>query len=445
MNVSILQRLETAGFSAYIVGGRLRNMLLGLEEDPENPWDTDVTTNALPEQVKDVFSDCRVLETGIRHGTVTVLTPEPVEITTFRKDGAYSDSRHPDSVDFSATLEEDLARRDFTVNAIAMDARGNIEDPFGGREDLNNHILRTVGDPEERFREDPLRIFRALRFMAALTTPDGERALYADSKTEAALFTCAPLLEKIAPERLCSEFYKLITGDFAGDVIREYVDIIGVVIPPLLAMKDFNQHNPYHKYTVLEHCIRAMEAVDKDRVMKLAALFHDVGKPETFFIGDDGIGHMYGHPQAGERIFRSIMTRLKADRATTDQAAALIKHHDLVFHRDRALLKRWMNRFTPELLLRILTLKEADNLATGNMSPELGDKFREIRSMILEILSEGECFSLKDLAIDGNDVIAAGIEAGPAVGEVLSRLLSLVTEGRIENTREALLSAISRS
>lgn len=439
-----LLQLEAAGFEAYIVGGRVRNSLLGLTEDPESPWDVDITTNARPTQVKAVFSDYPIIETGIKHGTVTVLTPEPVEITTFRKDGTYSDGRHPDSVDFRTSINEDLSRRDFTVNAIALDVRGKIIDPFGGISDINNGILKTVGNADERIKEDPLRIFRGLRFAAVLHNAGSHGAFEIHEDTAKAMFENRMLLKSVSSERLYTEFSKLIMGDFAGDVIRKHTEIFGVVIPHLTAMKGFNQHNPYHRYDVLEHCVRAMEYIKNDYCLKLAALFHDVGKPETFFLDDDGIGHMYGHPAAGERIFRSIMNGLKADRATTDKVAALIKYHDIVFQKDKALLKRWMNRYTPETLLDILSIKEADNLATGNAGSDLIDKFHEIRCMIHEILDENECFTLKNLAVSGKDLIEKGMTPGPELGETLDKLLELVIEGRVENNRDALLKAISR-
>ena len=441
----ILLHLESAGFEAYIVGGRIRNSLLGLTEDQKSPWDADIATSALPDQVKAVFSGYPVIETGIKHGTVTVLTPEPVEITTFRKDGAYSDGRHPDSVDFCTSIEEDLSRRDFTVNAIAMDARGKITDPFDGISDINNGILRTVGNAGERFREDPLRIFRGLRFAAVLCQTDSHSAFTIDENTAKAMFENRMLLKGVSAERLYAEFSKLVGGAFAGNVIRKYTEIIGVVIPPLLTMKGFNQRNPYHRYDVLEHCIRAMEYTEDNYCLKLAALFHDVGKPETFFLDDEGIGHMYGHPAAGERIFRDIMSDLKADRATTDRVAALIKYHDIVFQKDKTLLKRCKNRYTPEMLLDILSIKEADNIATGNAGSDLIDKFHEIRRMIHEILDEKECFTLKDLAVSGSDLINEGMAPGPELGETLNKLLELVIEGRVDNNRDALLKAIFRS
>ena len=345
-----------------------------------------------------------------------------------------------------------------------MDIRGNIIDIFGGKQDLEQGIIRAVGDPDKRFQEDALRILRAIRFAAVLergaaeetgtgecgdSTADG--AFTIEPETEAAMFRNKELLRNISAERIYAELKKLVVGPYAGIVIRRYVDIIGVFIPELLPMKGFEQHNPYHKYDVLEHCIRAMEAVEgagyvEDHQIKLAALLHDVGKPQTFFTDEDGIGHMYGHPAVGEKMARDILNRLKSDRETRDRVCMLIKHHDLVFQNDKKLLKKWMNRYTPEMLIEILHIKRADNFATGNMSEELATKFDETEAAIREILEEQQCFSLKDLAIDGRDVIAIASGQGKSraagqgrwIGETLQQLLDEVIDGALPNEKEAL-------
>lgn len=514
----VLQRLESAGFEAYLVGGCVREALRA-EQAEESYTDIDITTNALPEEICQIFSDLPVIETGIKHGTVTVLLPAqnepawptppapiPVEITTYRVDGAYSDGRHPDEVRFVTSLTEDLRRRDFTVNAMAMDLRGRIEDPFGGQEDLAAGIIRAVGDPEERFREDGLRILRALRFAAVLTAPaSGDSAGAAPTSdapgsgapattnpattapagyriepaTEAALFACRDLLQGISAERIFAELKKLVCGRAAGDVVRKYADILAVVIPELAPMKGFAQNNPYHKYDVLEHCIRAMEVVQAPEtaapetaapetaapqtapeasseagrqtpapqsLMKLAALLHDVGKPSTYFEDEKGIGHFYGHPQEGAKIVKRIMHRLKADRFTADRIETLVHYHDLVFQEDDRLLKRWMNRYTPEVLLEILAIKRADNIATGNVSQELLDKFDRIEARIKKIREDAEkgetCFCMRDLAVGGRDLMEAGIPEGPEIGRVLQELLEQVIDGKLPNEKERLLEAL---
>ncbi len=450
----ILIGLEKAGYEAYFVGGCVRDALMedmcvSRTEDICLQGDADVATSALPDQVKEVFAGFNVIETGIKHGTVTVMLAGephcddsddcntiPVEITTYRTDGSYSDSRHPDRVSFVRSIEEDLARRDFTVNAMACDVRGKLVDPYGGRDDLAAGIIRAVGNPDKRFREDALRIMRGLRFAAVL-------GFGIEEKTAEAMMDCRRLLKDISAERVFVELKKLLAGKWAGDVLRKYVDVLEDVLPEIWAMKGFEQHNPYHKYDVLEHCIRAMEAVvttpENLGEMKMAALLHDVGKPETYFMDDEGIGHFYGHPKKSEELVRGILKRLKADKATLERVATLVRYHDLIFDKDERLLKRWMNRLTPEVLLEILEIKLADNFATGNMSPELEGKFNDIRDMMADILRQEQCFSLKDLAVGGDDLIAAGMEPGPEVGAVLQRLLDAVIDGECENEKEVLM------
>ncbi|MGX8704169.1 MAG: CCA tRNA nucleotidyltransferase [bacterium] len=454
----LIEMLEAAGYEAYYVGGCVRDFLRAEAghfdaKATALPADIDVTTSATPDEMKEVFAGLRYFETGIKHGTLTVLTPDderrPVEITTFRTDGDYSDNRHPDEVKFVRNLEEDLARRDFTINAMAMDRRGEIIDIYEGQTDLQVGLIRAVGDPDKRFQEDALRILRALRFAAMLGKH--EEPFTIEAETEAAMFRNKELLQNISAERIYAELKKLITGAYAGIVIRRYVDIIGVFIPELLPMKEFEQHNPYHKYDVLEHCVRAMEEAKgagclEDYQVKLAALLHDVAKPQKFFLDENGVGHMYGHAEAGEKMVRDILNRLKADNETKDRVCALIRHHDLVFQEDRKLLKRWMNRYTPEMLLEILHIKRADNLATGNMSEELAEKFDRIEEEIRTILEEEQPFSLKDLSVDGSDLMVIAKDlgderwqtGGPWIGALLLALLDEVIEGTLPNEKEAL-------
>lgn len=498
----ILDRLHAAGYEGYFVGGCIRDVLIAarrgiLAEGILPIGDIDVATNASPQQVQEVFASYQVVLTGLKHGTVTVVLPAegappsqetetqfalsnrlgseiqgaglrsadaqtkgmgfahlqdlgatqpqqteapprsiPVEVTTYRSDGSYSDRRHPDSVTFLSCIAEDLARRDFTINAMACDVSGNVVDCFGGQGDIDAKIIRAVGDPDKRFQEDALRIMRALRFAAVL-------GFAIESETETAIFENKHLLQSVSVERVFMELKKLLAGKNAGNVIRRYVDVLGVVIPELLPMKGFEQHNSYHRYDVLEHCIRTMELVrttpENAGYMKLAALFHDIGKPGTYSMDENGIGHFYGHPKKSEELVRAILLRLSADKRTMERVAGLVKRHDLLFERDERLLKKWMNRLSPEVLLEILEIKLADNLATGNMSVELEAKFVDIRQMIAEILVQEQCFSRKTLAVSGNDVLAAGVKPGPAVGAALDKLLEAVIEGACENERGALL------
>lgn len=444
----VLKRLNDLGYEAYLVGGSVRDMLISqMTGKACMASDIDVTTNAVPEQVKEAFRDKKVIETGLKHGTVTVIIEDSVnigdklsvEITTYRTDGKYSDNRRPDGVTFVNSLTEDLRRRDFTINAIAMDDRGTVVDPFGGIEDLRRGVIRAVGNSDARFKEDGLRIMRALRFAANLTCNKCAGEFIIQEETARAAFTNRHLLSGISPERILSEFKKLIVGVNAGIVIRRYVDILGIPLPELVAMKGMNQHNPHHRYDVLEHCIRTMENVSGSVHLKMAALFHDVGKPETFFMDEEGIGHMYGHPEAGERIVKALLERLRADSYLRDRVAILVANHQLLFREDKKLLKRRLNRFSPEVLMEILEIKRADNLATGTAQPELLERFQRVSVLIDEILREEECFSLRDLAIDGKDILALGVEEGAEVGRILRKVLERVIDGELANEKETLL------
>lgn len=452
----IVQMLEDAGFEAFFVGGCVRDAVLSRINGSEYSCsDTDITTNALPYQIKEVFSAYRTVDTGIAHGTVTVIIPSAsncneksmkAEVTTYRIDGNYADNRHPDSVNFTSSLREDLERRDFTVNAIACDSNGNIVDPFGGIRDIEARQIKAVGNPEKRFREDALRIMRALRFSAVLGFDIAEDTVKAMSQ-------CGVLLRNIAQERLFTEFVKLLKGSNAAEVIRQHIDILSVVIPEFTAAKGFDQNNPYHKYDVLEHCIRAMDIVgntvicedgEREReltVMKLAALFHDIGKPQTYFTDEKNIGHFYGHPNKSCELVKDILRRFKADNFTVDRVSTIVKYHDLIFEKDRRLLKKWMNRFSAQVLFQILEVKRADNHATGNMTAELGEKFDDIEKMMLSILEENECFSLKSLDITGQDLIDAGFAQSPQIGKTLEYLLNAVIEEKLPNKHDVLLRA----
>lgn len=498
-----VRMLKAAGHKAYFVGGCVRDEMTrrmsrpsaedifgscryarALTDEPHmrgssNMIDIDITTSATPEEMMRVFHGMKIIKTGIKHGTITLIAeadggdaPQnesgadqrtggqagseilaecgesdksvrmvPLEITTYRTESGYSDCRHPDSVGFTRSLEEDLKRRDFTVNALAMDENGNITDILGASEDLRNRVLRAVGDPDERFREDALRIMRAMRFASVL----GFRI---EEKTEAAMFRNSGLLKKLSVERVFSEFRKLVTGKYAPDVVRRYIDVLGEVFPELYAMKGFDQRNKYHKYDVLEHCIHAMEAVkttpENREYMKTAALFHDIGKPLTYSPDDTGRGHFFGHAAKGAEVTAEIMKRFRVDKAFADRVVLLVKYHDMLFESDERLLKKWMRKFTPEVLFEILAIKFADNLATGNMTEALKVKFSEIEMMMRGILEQEQCFSLKDLAVGGSDLLAAGMEPGPAVGVMLEVLLEKVTDGELENSKDVLMTEAER-
>ena len=425
---AILTRLEDAGYEAWCVGGAVRDLLLGRE-----PGDWDVTTNALPETVMTLFAP-HALPTGLQHGTVTVGGGNGVEVTTYRRDGAYLDNRHPDHVEFTGSLEEDLSRRDFTVNAMALDLRGRLMDPFGGREDLAAGVLRAVGEPEERFQEDALRIMRGLRFASRL-------GFAIEEKTNGAIRRCAPLLRHIAPERLYVELTGLLCGERVAEVLLAYPDVLGVFLPEILPCVGFDQHSRYHCYDVWEHTVRAAEAVRPQPVLRYAMLFHDLGKPDTFSLGEDGRGHFYGHWRSSVEKAAAVMDRLRFDHQSRRTILTLVERHDCELPLSERSVRRNLARYGEETLRLLLEVKRADNLA---QAPAYRDRQRQIDQweMLLNlVLASGECFSLRQLAVKGTDLTALGL-SGPAVGQTLRELLDRVIDEKLPNDRALLLTYV---
>ncbi len=431
---SALSRLESAGFAAYVVGGCVRDALMG-----RTPGDYDVTTDALPEETAAVFAGERVIGTGLKHGTVTVLLDgKPLEITTYRVDGAYSDARHPDAVRFTRSLREDLARRDFTVNAMAWSPRNGLADPFGGAADIRAGVLRCVGDPDARFREDALRIARLLRFSAVL-------GFLPEAETAAAARRNRALLERISAERVAAELKKLVCGPDVRRIVLTETDILGVVLPEILPLRGFDQRNPHHCYDILEHSAAVCEAVPPEPVLRMAALLHDIGKPACFFLGEDGVGHFYGHAQRGAETADAILRRLRYDTAGRERITELVRRHDERIEPTEKGVLRALRRFGPEFFFQLLQLKRADALAHA---PDPARSERLARSEALEALGKSllereACFSLRDLAVGGDDLIAAGVPAGPALGQALHKLLDAVTDGAVPNEKAALLDYLA--
>ena len=421
-----LSKLRESGFEAYIIGGCVRDSLLGKE-----PKDFDVTTSALPEETKRVFDGFRVIETGIRHGTVTVLiNGMPIEITTYRIDSDYADNRHPEKVTFTKSLREDTARRDFTMNAVAAGENGELVDFHGGCEDIEKRLIRCVGDPDERFGEDALRILRAVRFSSVL-------GFEIEEETKAAVFRNRELLSNISSERTASELIKLICGRDARRVLTEYVDVLAAVIPELAPMKGFDQHNEHHIYDILEHTAAAVENAPAEPVMRLAALFHDIGKPRCFFMRD-GVGHFYGHASVGAEMTSVILSRLKLDNATKETAVKLVRLHDVQIEETETAVKRCMNRHTPEIFFMLLRLKRADTLAQAPQCLVRLAYLQRLEAIANDILNRKECFSMKQLAVNGRDLMDIGYAQGRELGERLNELLELVMNGQLKNERGAL-------
>ena len=423
----ILRRLEAAGFQAWCVGGAVRDALLGRQIG-----DWDVTTSAPPEAVLSLFAPC-ALPTGLRHGTVTVKTEggEGVEVTTFRRDGAYLDNRHPDHVEFTSSLREDLARRDFTVNAMAVNLRGEMADPFGGREDLERGLLRAVGTAEERFQEDALRILRGLRFAARLgfaLSPDTGRAMV----------RCASLLDRIAPERIREELTGMLCGDQVLGVLLAYPDVLGVPLPEILPCVGFDQHSRYHCWDVWEHTARAVAAAPPSPILRWALLLHDLGKPETFQTDEEGRGHFYGHWRRSAALAGDILGRLRFDNRSRDTILTLVERHDCQLPLSERSVRRSLNRYGEETLRLLLTVKRADNMAQAEDYRDRQILLRQWEDLLGVVLQEGACFSVRQLAVKGGDLMGLGLR-GPAVGRGLEALLDQVIEDRLPNDREILL------
>lgn len=431
--LNAVSRLRAGGFAAFLVGGCVRDSLMG-----RVPEDYDAATSARPEQTEAVFAGERIIETGLKHGTVTVLLEgQPVEITTFRTEGAYSDHRHPDEVRFADGIGDDLARRDFTVNAMAWSPETGLVDPFGGQADLDRRIIRCVGDPDRRFDEDALRILRALRFASVL-------GFELDPATAASALAKKELLGAVSRERIAAELVRLVCGPDVRRVICGFWPILAVPVPELAPMAGFDQRSKYHCYDVLTHCAVAAGAVRPDPILRLAALLHDCGKPACFTVDEDGNGHFYGHGRISADLTQTVLTRLRFDADTVRRVTALVALHDCPLEpepgKPPTAIKRLLGKLGTEDFLRLLDLKRADAVAHDPKYRERAALCDRVEALAKGILAEQACFRVKDLAVNGRDLIALGIPEGPAVGRVLNALLEAVVGEEAPNEREALLA-----
>ncbi len=425
----VLRRLEGAGYQAVLVGGCVRDLILGREVQ-----DWDVATDALPERVRALFP--RTVPTGIEHGTVTVVTKEGnVEVTTFRVESAYSDYRHPDQVAFTRDLRQDLGRRDFTINAMALDLAGRLHDPFGGRHDLESRRLRAVGDPQARFREDPLRLMRLVRFAAELDFRPEEETMEAARRA-------APLLRHISAERIRDELSRILLSerpDFGLQLCLE-LGLLKVFLPELEEGVGVAQ-NVHHAYDVWTHALKATAAIPPRLELRLAALLHDVAKPRCLR-EENGERHFYNHELVGAAMVERILRRLKFDRRTIERVVHLVRHH-MALHYQRgmtdAAIRRLINRVGLENMDDLLALRRADREASGVKRGPVSRGTARLLRRVEKVLAEDAAFGLGDLAVDGHDVMRiAGIEPGPEVGHILRRLLEAVLEDPKLNTRPAL-------
>ncbi len=414
----ILKVLEANGYEAYVVGGCVRDSLLG-----KQPHDWDITTSALPLQVKALFS--RTIDTGLKHGTVTIPSGrEAYEVTTYRIDGEYLDGRHPSEVTFTASLREDLKRRDFTINAMAYNEKDGLQDFFDGISDLETHRIRAVGDPKKRFEEDALRILRAVRFSAQLgyTVEEG---------TLRAMRMLAPTLARISAERIAAELEKILVSPHPDRLRMAYeCGITAVILPEFDRCMETPQNNPHHIYNVGEHTMCALMQARPDRILRTAILLHDVGKPLCRSTDEKGIDHFYGHPEAGAKIAEEILRRLKSDNETRRKTVQLVRCHDREIRLTPAGVRQAIVRIGEDLFPLLLEVKEADMLAQSTFRRE---------EKKAEILEHKDCLTLRDLAVNGNDLIKYGVRPGKEMGRILHEMLEDVLAEPSHNDREYLL------
>ena len=426
---SILESLQKAGYEAYVVGGCVRDALLGRE-----PHDWDITTSALPMEVKSVFP--RTVDTGLQHGTVTVLCGGTgYEVTTFRVDGVYEDGRHPKEVTFTPSLKEDLRRRDFTINAMAYNNERGLVDLFGGRQDLENGIIRAVGDPVQRFTEDALRIMRAIRFSAQL-------GYEIDPETLKAASALAPNLRRISSERIREELEKTLLSD-RPDLLRTAwaAGITKEFIPEFDRCMETDQINPHHCYTVGEHILKGVSLVRRDRILRLTMFLHDIAKPVCHTVDEEGIDHFRGHAEVGVSLSKSILQRLKYDNATIRKVTTLVKYHDTQIRLTEPAVRKALVNTGTDLFPLLLEVKQADFLSQSTFQRgEKQEKFDTLCDIYKRIVERGDCLSLKELAVNGSDLIAAGVKPGREVGNILAGMFEEVLNVPEHNDKEYLLS-----
>ena len=431
---TIINTLQNNGHSAYVVGGCVRDSLMG-----RIPHDWDICTSATPEQMLEIFKDFRVIETGLKHGTVTiVIDGEQYECTTYRIDGKYSDNRRPDNVTFTNNLVEDLKRRDFTINAMAYNDIEGLIDPFGGTEDINENTIQCVGSAKDRFGEDALRILRAIRFASQLD-------FTIELNTDWQIHQQYKSLENISVERINSEFCKIVNSDNFCVELLLYKDVFALFIPELKNMFDFPQKNPHHDYDVFGHTVHAVENCNSDDLtVKLAVFFHDFGKPYSYQDGEDGIRHFKGHGRVSADMTDVIMKRLKFDNETRNNVVQLVYYHDATFEVGKKYVKRWLNKLGEKQFRRLLDVRRADikgqKVVCSTDKKDKIEKLDIIEKLIDEVIQENQCFTLKDLAVNGNDLIQIGYNPDKQLGEALNILLNGVINEEFENKKDSLLN-----
>lgn len=423
----ILERLESAGFSAFVVGGCVRDALMG-----KTPHDYDITSSALPNEVGRVFGGFRVIGTGIKHGTVTLLYKgQSIEITTFRVDGEYADGRHPDSVTFSRDIRDDLSRRDFTMNGIAFNPKTGFVDPFGGEGDIRARVIRCIGSPGLRFSEDALRILRAVRFSAVL-------GFEIDGETARAMIAHKSDLHKVSAERIFSELKRAVCGGDIGRVMLEFPKIFAEILPPLGEQIGYDQGSKYHDSSLYEHTARAVAAAPEEPALRLAMLFHDMGKPLCRSVGEDGECHYYGHAERSAELADALLRMLKCDNALRGRVCDIVRYHDIPVDTSRRYIRRQLSKHGLEGFRDIMNAHIADDCAKAEfVRPRIEEARRSVQ-IAGEIAAAQPCLSLKDLAVSGRDLKGI-VPPSPLMGEVLAALLGEVIEEKTANEKNALL------
>ena len=432
----ILTLIVSSGHKAYVAGGAVRDIVLG-----RIPHDYDIATSAKPEETVKIFQDAGVnyYDNAAKHGTVTAVTEKgDVEVTTFRMDGSYSDMRRPDEVVFKTTIEEDVKRRDFTINAMYMDADGFIHDPEGGQADCANKLIRTVGDPARRFEEDALRVLRGIRFCAVL-------GFDIETETLNAMESHASELKMISGERIASELTGIVTGRYASKAIRTGWKVLSVIIPEIGICRGFEQRSKYHDRDILEHTLDVLDEIPftedgkRDPELAMAALFHDLGKPACFRLDEKGVGHMKGHPAVSRDITERVLNELRFPKQFITDVCLLVKLHDTYMEPDKKEVHRFMSSYPEEILAKLKYLQRADILAHSPLGRNRLARLEELNKISEELKSSGAIFAVQDLAINGKDLIDLGVKEGPEIGLILSQIFESYIDGKCVNTKASML------
>lgn len=431
---AVLSELESQGIAAYIVGGSVRDSILGLPVH-----DYDVCACTVPDVLENALSDYRILETGKRYGTLTVISEgHPIEITCARRDGNYLDGRRPEDVVYTESIEEDLCRRDFTVNAMAYSEKSGLIDLFNGIDDCEKKLLRAVGEPVRRFNEDGLRIMRALRFSSVL-------GFEIEEETKNALHFCTKegRLSGVSAERIYSELCGTLAGKYVTDILLGYSDVFCTVIPELSPCVGFDQRNPYHIYTVYEHIARAVGNIDGEKNLRLAMLFHDIDKPKACTVDEKGVRHFKGHDKLSSETCRKVLSRLKADNATVNLVSKLVLYHDTRPENEKQ-IRRYAAKVSLPVARMLCKVRRADTLAQSEKAIAAIGTIDDCEKYLDVLEKENFCLSIGNLAVKGEDLISSGIEKGPKIGETLQYLLDAVLEGNVKNEKKALLDYLNK-